>query len=293
MLDGKQRLLSLKRFSADPSDVQFERLPLSGLLVRPDLNGLSLRDLRSDLRFSDDVAAFENQPIRTVIIKNWPNEVFLYQVFLRLNTGSVSLSPQELRQALHPGPFIDFVEEKSRSSQALRAILKNPEPDFCMRDAELLVRYYAFTYFLESYRGNLKEFLDWTCSELNRQWPQQETSIRAEFEHFESAHEAITSVFGDGAYHKWTATGFESRFNRAIFDIMVFAFRDPIHRLALVNVGQPVKNAFIELCKTQSEFMNSIEQTTKSTKATFTRLSMWSEVLKSQFNIEIAVPLLS
>ena len=66
--------------------------------IRKKLNKKSYEDLSQDIELSDDFSSFENQPIRTVVIKNWMSEDFLYLVFLRLNTGSVPLSTQELRQ---------------------------------------------------------------------------------------------------------------------------------------------------------------------------------------------------
>ena len=83
VLDGKQRLLSIRQFSADADDESYEQLKLTGLEIRDDLNRKSLLNLRDDLDLFDDLSAFENQPIRTVVIKNWPNEDFLYHVFLR------------------------------------------------------------------------------------------------------------------------------------------------------------------------------------------------------------------
>jgi hypothetical protein len=87
------------------------------------------------------------------VIRNWPDEKFLYQVFLRLNTGSVPLSPQELRQALHPGPFSSFVDSFSGSSIEIRYILGLSAPDFRMRDAELVIRYFAFRIIYAIIRG--------------------------------------------------------------------------------------------------------------------------------------------
>lgn len=53
-----------------------------------------------------DLSTFENQPVRTVVIKNWPNESFLYHVFLRLNTGSVPLSPRNYARLSTPDPSL-------------------------------------------------------------------------------------------------------------------------------------------------------------------------------------------
>ena len=290
VLDGKQRLLSIRQFAASLGDPIFLQLKLSGLEIRKDLNGKSLQNFQNDLELYDDLAAFENQPVRTVIIKNWPNEVFLYHVFLRLNTGSVSLSPQELRQALHPGRFVDFVDESSRESPALRNILNNDKPDFRMRDAELLVRFYAFSYFLNTYSGNLKYFLDTACKTLNVQWDEEEAKIQQLLVEFENAHEAIRSVFGVNAYRKWTTGGFESRFNRAIFDVMMFAFQRPqVRQLLRANAGDVV-DIFKELCSNQPEFISSIEQTTKSLSATHSRLFLWAERLNMKFGTNLQVP---
>lgn len=156
VIDGKQRLLSVRQFSSMLDDTSFPQLRLKGLTLRPDLINKSLTELANDPQFYDDLTSFENQPIRTVVIRNWPNESFLYNVFLRLNTGSVPLSTQELRQALHPGVFVDYADETSADSPALRDLLKIKKPDFRMRDVELLVRYFAFKNFLGLYNGDLK-----------------------------------------------------------------------------------------------------------------------------------------
>ena len=290
VLDGKQRLLSIRQFASSCDDPAFLELKLSGLEVRKDLNGKSLKNFQSELELYDDLAAFENQPIRTVIIKNWPNEVFLYHVFLRLNTGSVSLSPQELRQALHPGRFVDFIDESSRESPALRNILNNDKPDFRMRDAELLVRFFAFSYFLNTYSGNLKSFLDTTCMTLNKQWDTEEGNIKRLLAEFENAHTAIRSIFREDAYRKWTTNGFEKRFNRAIFDIMMFAFRWPHVREVLHTHNDKVVSIFIDLCSNKPDFLSSIEQTTKSLSSTHSRLFLWAERLNSEFGTDLHVP---
>ena len=132
MIDGKQRLLSLAQF-ASRGDNEFDPFRLSGLKIREDLNGKSLEDLELDPRLDDDLTSLENQTIRTVVIRNWSDEDFLYTVFLRLNTGSVQLSPQELRQALHPGAFSAFADRYSINSEKLRRLLGLEKPDFRMR----------------------------------------------------------------------------------------------------------------------------------------------------------------
>jgi hypothetical protein len=290
VLDGKQRLLSICQFAAKENDPRFEQLRLSRLDIKRELNGKTLEDMKLDLSMYDDVAAFDNQTIRTIVIKNWPNETFLYHVFHRLNTNSVTLSPQELRQALHPGKFVQFINEASKTNPAIRDILGLSEPDFRMRDTELLIRYLAYKNFMIHYRGNLKAFLDQTCNVLNGEWQNREHEVKAQIDEFNQIHDAIRKVFGEDSYHKWTGNMFEQRFNRAIFDIMIFAFDDRKSRQQLICSGSVVIKLFKNLCVSNVEFLNSIEQTTKSMHAVKTRFSVWADVLNR--NLGVNLPLL-
>ena len=114
VIDGKQRLLSLKQFVLPDSNDK--ELKLSSLDILSQFNHMTYADIEQGM-FYDDIDAFNNQTIRTVVIKNWKNVEILYLLFLRLNTGSVKLSPQELRQALYPGSFIEFVKDKDSESK--------------------------------------------------------------------------------------------------------------------------------------------------------------------------------
>ena len=293
VLDGKQRLLSIRQFAANPDDRDYDTLKLSGLEIRQDLKGKSLADLKNELDLFDDLSSFENQPIRTVVIKNWPNEAFLYHVFLRLNTGSVSLSHQELRQALHPGKFIDFLDENSGKSPALREILKKDKPDFRMRDSELLLRYFSFRNFFEDYSGVLKSFLDKTCEELNSHWSEFQEEAEQQLEEFEKAHDAVREIFGlDNMYRKWVKGRYESRFNRSIFDIMVLSLSDRLVREKVLAEKNNVENAFKELCETDRDFLSSIESTTKSITATSTRIAKWNSILNNILDLNLDVPMI-
>ena len=174
------------------------------------MNGKTIQALESDANFADDLTAFQNQTIRTVVIKAWPNEAVLYLIFLRLNTGSVQLSPQELRRALHPGPFVSFADERSATIVGLQRILKTTKPDFRMRDVELLVRYYAFHNYLSDYKGNLKGFLDSACKTLNSEWGTREREIRKQADGLEAAIDTTFKVFGDRAFRKWDGRKYEA-----------------------------------------------------------------------------------
>lgn len=293
VVDGKQRLLSIRQFAAKRDDEVFRQLRLTGLTIRKDLNLMSLESLRADAQRADDVAAFENQPIRTVVVKNWGTEDFLYSVFLRLNMGSVPLSTQELRQALHPGPFLEFIDEASAESAGLRKVLKLKKPDFRMRDAELLTRWYAFQKFGARYAGDLKRFLDESCGELNRVWNEVSEQVNSDLLEFEAAVATSYKIFESNAFRKWTPQGYEGRFNRAIFDVMTYYFANPQIRAESEAKAKAVEQAFRELCSTNQDFLASIERTTKSIGATTHRLNAWAVELSKLTGLRICSPLSS
>lgn len=288
VIDGKQRLLTLQKFSGHQGE-----LKLSGLTIRTDLNGKTWSNIQAGQGKPDDCSAFENSAIRTTLIKGYKSEKALYVIFHRLNSGSVPLSPQELRHVLHPGPFIDFAFEFSERSSTLISLLgRDGKPDFRMRDVEMLIRFFGFSHFLPSYQGDLKEFLDLTVKNLNKSWNTNESGIKSLAIECENSINATIEIFGENAFSKSTAKGYEHRFNRAVFDIMTFYFKDPAIRLKAIDNKEAIRSVFIELCN-EPPFRKSLESTTKSYDATMTRLKWWGNALQGIIDVNIPDPLLS
>lgn len=291
VIDGKQRLLTLRQFTSTGDDPEFKSFKLFDLSIRKDLNGANYETLSNDIIFSGDVDALENSTIRTAVIRGWKNEDFLYSVFLRLNTGSVQLSPQELRQALHRGKFTNFVDKYSSESPHLKKILHLEKADVRMRDAELLIRYYAFHNFLDTYTGNLKPLLDKTAEIFNAEWDVRSESIFAQRDAFEQAIQTSLDVFGEkGACRKWNGTRFEPALNRAVFDVMLLYFvRTDIAKRA-VKAKTKVLNEFKKLCTDNERFKSSIEGTTKSIDSIYVRLRLWGETLQGALDVQMKLP---
>ncbi|MGE1135117.1 GmrSD restriction endonuclease domain-containing protein, partial [Bacillus velezensis] len=90
--DGKQRLSTIKEF-LDGRSSDGRVFKLKGLRILTSLEGMSWKDLQN----SDDWAdRLSNEPLRTTVLRGWENESALYEIFYRLNSGSVKLSPMEL-----------------------------------------------------------------------------------------------------------------------------------------------------------------------------------------------------
>jgi len=196
VIDGKQRLFSIVSFIND-------ELEMRGLALRKDLNGYKYSKLLKE--FPEIIDNLENQPIRTVIIRAWPDEDFLYSVFYRLNSGSLPLSSQELRKALHGGKLLDYIDDYINGSKSFAAIF-GETPDRRMRDVELVLRYIAFQQFFTDYSGNLKKFLDDAVTFYDKNWDTEKDSLDKHLNSLNTALETAIEVFGNDAFKKWNGT---------------------------------------------------------------------------------------
>jgi hypothetical protein len=307
VLDGKQRLLTLLQFwglGEGPNN----GFKLRGLQIldREQFAGKSLHDLRSNSKFADELNALENQTLRTVMIQAWPNESFLHTVFLRLNTGSKRLSPQELRQALHPGPFTNWVDDAASESNPLKDLLGLSEPDYRMRDVELLARSLAFRFSITQYGGRMKRFLDEQFRGFNQRWsdgaeadgempdlsdvpwsPLRDELDRALHE-FDAAVISLTEVFG----LKRVARKPDSRaFNRAVFDALIYVAVQPGIAEAMKTHSEALADRYNALFEDDA-FRKSVELDTASTASTVQRIAAWGRVVSDVTGHEVQIPAL-
>ncbi len=292
VIDGKQRLLALRQFCFDPDDPRdegFEPLRLTGLDLMKSLNGMHWRDVQS--RMPELAATFENHTIRTVFLSHWQSNDLLLSLFLRLNTGSVSLSPQELRQALLPGPFVEWIDLKSGQSSGLRRLLGNSQPDRRMIDAELLLRFIAFNRPRVQYRGNLKKFLDDTCESFNGDWDNAQADAEDGLATLELSIDTAFAIFGpSGVCRKWSGRDFERPLNRALFDVEMAGFAyDPVRQAAMAQ-GPALVAQFQALCTDDDDFLRSITATTKTADAFRTRMNAWRRAVRDVTGVDFPLP---
>ena len=290
VLDGKQRLLTLLQFTGS-AEGKNNSFALKRMEILEEIEGSTYQDLINKSEFSKYLNAFLNHTMRAVVIKNWPSMSFLHLIFLRLNMGSVKLSPQELRQAMYPGEFSNFIDRRASDSDAIKDLLRLNEPDFRMRDIELLVRFLAFKNFLSDYNGNMKFFLDHTCELFNDEWSLVGGKIRGQIDEMELGIKALIEIFGDeNVCRRPVEDGLRRPFNRAIFDALIFFISEKDIREKALKNRETVSNEFKILWRESQDFVSSVESTTKSITATFNRISLWGEALKNILKINISIP---
>ena len=283
VIDGKQRLNSLARFCLDTD----KPLVLKGCEYRDDLNGLAYEDMLSKDALEASVDAFQSHTVRTTVIKNWESDTLLYLLFLRLNQNSVTLSPQELRRALYPGDFLNWLDDRTTNSEGMKQIFSKV-PDFRMRDMELATRFLGFHFFGASYAGNMKNFLDNVTRYITVHWAGVDAQVDDAWQRYEGAIATTTAIFGNDAYKVWIDGRFLPAKNRAVMDIMNYYFSAGDTAQHAMNNGAAVVDAFIDLCQHNDDFLRSLQTSTKTEAATNMRFYTWGQRLENV--IQSAVP---
>ena len=273
VLDGKQRLTSIMKFSqALP---EYKDLELKQLEVLKNLNNKTYKSLPDKERNK-----FDNGTIRAVVIRGWSKESTLYSIFLRLNVGSLTLSPQELRKALHPGEFVNYIDDLSVNMKSYQYVLGKTSPDNRMRDTELLLRIFGYKFNIDNYHGNLKEFLDDTCKKLNSHWE----SCDAEITEFgNSLSESINCLkllleTDQDLFKASKEFVLHPRLNKAIFEVLAYNFTSDKVKNFVKDNKEIFIDKFKEL-KSTNEFNNSINNTTKENSRLKTRFTLFAKML--------------
>lgn len=287
VLDGKQRLLSILQFWG-LGEGDNNSYPLSALTLRSDLKKKTYEDLKSSVELEGDFTALCNQPIRTVVIKNWKDSNFLHTIFLRLNTGSVKLSPQELRQALLPGDFSEFIDSASAASVGLQKLLSIEGPDPRMRDIEVMARFLAFRFYATQYPGRMKKFLDFSFDEFNKNWGKSKPLVIKAIKEFESGVNTLHAIFGDGVARKPGSR----QFNRAIFDALIYYASQPNIAATLRTKAAAVRKAYAEMFAPNAGFAKAVESDTAGAPNTSARLKLWAAALSKITGATIRAPII-
>lgn len=162
---------------------------------------------------------FELRPIRNVIVKqNVPKDdnSSVFEIFNRLNSGGINLTPQEIRGSLYHSMFYDLLY-RLNLEPIWRRLLKMDAPDLHMRDIELLLRGFAFAMMLDgnNYYSSLAKFLNDFSNRMKKITHDKITFYEL---YFKSFLEYCSDLPADTFINKKT-----KRFNTFLFEAILFA----------------------------------------------------------------------
>jgi uncharacterized protein with ParB-like and HNH nuclease domain len=174
---------------------------------------------------------FDLRPIRCVVVKqNVPknDNSSVFEIFNRLNSGGINLTPQEIRSSLYHSRFLDTIFQLN-SNATWRKFLRAPDPDLHMKDIELLLRGFAMAINGDVYKPSLANFLNSFSGEVKK-LQEQDISYYSEF--FKNLMKAIEHFPDDAFINKRT-----SRFNVFLYEGLIYS-QGKIH---FTNRTQPTK----------------------------------------------------
>lgn len=288
VLDGKQRLLTIKEF-LDGKLANGRTFRLRGLRVLTSLEGKSWADIQKN---DETASKLLNETQRTSVLRGWSSDPVLYEIFFRINSGSVKLSPMELRMSLFPGEFLKYIMRWTEEIGPIHHLLKKRSPDSRMVDVELAVRYLAFKDDRIEYGGDLKRYLDDTCQLYNKEFedPDNVKLISARLDRLNGAISQGLEIFGVNRFcRKFDGKAYETRFNRAIFDVLVGALSEDALRAWAAEHPDQFKAVYEELSQ-EERFRRAVESTTKSLDATRARFERGYAVLGAASGVDLPLP---
>ena len=152
IIDGHQRLKTLQFFYSGIFNNGRE-FALKNVQAR--FEGKTYRTLDQPDRLTLDDSIIH----ATIVKQDEPSDdqSSIYHIFERLNTGGTLLQPQEIRACIFYGPFNDLLGELN-NEQTWRAIY-GPRSRR-LKDEELILRFIALFFNLDSYQRPIKEFLN-------------------------------------------------------------------------------------------------------------------------------------
>jgi hypothetical protein len=137
VIDGQQRLSSLFSF-IDGCFPDGRRFGLVGLKILRDLNQKTFAEISE--KHQDKL---ESSPLSVIIVKKESDPELKFEIFERLNTGSVKLNDQELRNCIYRGKYLDLLKELSKDPD-YQYIMGFKGLDKRMKDVEYVLRFAAF-----------------------------------------------------------------------------------------------------------------------------------------------------
>jgi len=279
VIDGQQRLTAIYNFMSN-------KMALEEMQVLTLLNGSFYKDLPPFL-----IRRLEERTIKCLRIDSTLDPQVKYDIFERLNSGSVKLEAQELRNAIYRGPFNKLIKELAENVdfRVLNQIdLEDPESAKKvqkMEDVELVLRFFALhNNRYKNLKKGFKTFLSDAMKEFNSLPEEKLVQFRKKF--IETMY-LVRHTFGDKAFAKYrlekVGTDSEklhkmSNFNAAVFDALAIAIVDEID-LKTPDFPTSIEQEFLNLFKDR-RFFDSVSGSVNDKEKVNYRIEAVKELLK-------------
>jgi hypothetical protein len=227
------------------------------------LNGLNYATLE------EYKTTFDLRTIRNVIIKqNVPegDDSSIFEIFNRLNSGGMNLTPQEIRISLYHSRFYEMLQ-KLNLNPGWRSLLGLPQPDLHMKDLEIVLR--GFAMFMEghNYRPSMASFLNRFSSQCRNISGERIAELKDLFEKFVSSCSSLPSR----AFYGKTS----GKFNILLFEAVFAAQAHSLHD----GSGRQIDPSRLDSLKEDKDFIEATQKSTTDKANVLLRLKRAEELV--------------
>ena len=263
VIDGQQRIYSIYRFLRN-------QFALTGLEVLSELKGKRFHHL--DQRSQRQI---ETHTLRAVIITNDSDPEIQFDVFERLNTYTMPLNAQELRNCIYRGKLNDLLS-KLAEHQPWLEILGRKRPDKRLRDEELILRFFAFHIEgLGSYRTPQKHWLNGVAKKGKNYTDERLSELE---EVWKQAIDKCLLLFPPrDCFRRFDQGGKRQVVNRALMDLVMTTMAQTDR--ATVQREATAFRRYFELLLQDEEFQDLIGRSIDHKSRTLRRFEIWNEQL--------------
>jgi len=175
VIDGQQRLTTIFAFMKSKlADSEIEKLPDNlrdlDLLVLSGLETLKQFNRKSYYDMVDMQRKFNNVSLPVVIIKKDSTEDIKYDIFSRINSGSIKLNNQELLNVMYRGELIDSLNIASQKEMVDELFGNRPVLKKRFGYHEILLRAKVIEGFVNSDDWKLREIVVKNKNNLNKEY---------------------------------------------------------------------------------------------------------------------------
>lgn len=277
VIDGQQRLMTFIGFLKGEFPKDKRPFKLQKLKILKDLNGKSFAELDQPLKI-----ALRRYGVSIIKIANTTDENVKFEIFERLNTGAVTLSPQELRNCIYRGPLNELTKDLSVHDSFTRVLALQDRPQR-MVDCEMVLRFFAFNERTHlNYNGKMKSFMN----EFMRSNQHLSLETQAEWrEKFILACDNTFTIFGEKAFRRYrsgTAKDqrgtWEGAINKALFDCTMF-WLARYEKRQIVAAKDAIREGAIHLMASSQPFIDATTLGTSDITRVKTRFEEFGQML--------------
>ena len=235
VIDGLQRLSAFKNYLVG---VDGQKKKLSGLQYLTEFNDKTFDELPR--QYSRRI---KETQINVYLVEKGTPDAVIYNIFRRINTGALVLSPQEIRQALYQGKATKLIAEMAEYDAFLEATDYKINTER-MLDREYINRYLAFTELdiKKDYRGSIDNFLIKALKQIN-QYP--DDRIEDIKNRFIECMRVAKNVYGKYAFRKFVVNGRRGPVNKALFELWAVTFTKELNPQMVISI-QNKKEVFLK-----------------------------------------------